>query len=195
MWAMASPPVGPDQVDAVELGEVVGAGLPVLGEFGLRAPVEVADVLDRHPVATISARGARDVRLPVAVVARLQGRVPTGDREGGHNRRGPRQPFRTPDQHRGCARDRDHAHHGREGAAPKAGIAATYGRRAVAATAPSPRRHRARRTRRSVRKVTFSAQSIIWDDLFAPAPATPRLGRVCKAHSQSRIMPMVSMAR
>ena len=64
-------PIGEEQVERLQFGEVVGALLPTLGEVLVGPPVEIPHVGERQNVALdCSGRLSRDVRRPVAVERR-----------------------------------------------------------------------------------------------------------------------------
>ena len=116
-------PVRPDQIDALELGEVDRAGLPVLGEVGLRAPGEVADLVDGDQVAVDLGPGCPShIRCPGAIVPGLEGREPAGDRERGHGK-GHQRPRDSPtEQDRHRARDCERSHGGRQDPTQRPGV-------------------------------------------------------------------------
>ena len=72
-------PIGEDEVERFELGEIVGTLRPSLGEVVIAAPVEIAYVGQGQDVALDRAgRLPGDVRRPVAVGGRHD-RAPPGD--------------------------------------------------------------------------------------------------------------------
>ena len=64
-------PIDGDQVDLVELAQVEGLVVVMRRVVDVRPVVEVADVVDRHPIALEAGVGKLgDVGLPLAVVGR-----------------------------------------------------------------------------------------------------------------------------
>jgi hypothetical protein len=65
-------PVHGNQIDRVELGEIIGPGLPARCEVGFRSVIEISHAVDRNQVADdFAIRSYRRFRLPVPVVGRL----------------------------------------------------------------------------------------------------------------------------
>ncbi len=79
MRHLGASPIGEEQVECFELGEVVGALVPTLGEVLVGAPVEIPHVGQRQNVAFYcSRRLTRNIGRPVAV-ERRRDRAPPGE--------------------------------------------------------------------------------------------------------------------
>ena len=114
-WAISGPrPIGQEEIERLELGEVVGALAPLVSEVAVAPPFEIPDVGERQNVAfNRSRRLPGDVRRPVAVDRRLDRAPPDEQHAEGDHKPGERGQSPSREQ-RNCgnqAKDREQARH------------------------------------------------------------------------------------